>query len=194
MFSKWTFMPLDFFFVNYVLRFVPSWISTQASLWPLPNDISIISFWGFNFQIISTLLIRPRRIPLMLFPLPPSFFIIQLCPQSSHLCKWYSMTLTSSQFFLLMLCRTLPWNLPFHVTLMSLPVCFSLSTEWYLVWAVLLCRIQGNEPHAVHRLWPSGPRKSIRYLAHHAEHDCRSYLLCCFYWPCNSSYPVPGLL
>lgn len=96
-------------------------------------------------------------------------------------------------FSFLFSATTLLWNLSLHVTLMSLPVCFFLSTEWYLVWALLLRCIQGNEPHAVHRLWPSGPRESIRYLAHHAEHDCRSYLLCCFYWSRDGSYPVPGL-
>lgn len=79
----------------------------------------------------------------------------------------------------------------FNYLLISLSL---LSTEWYLVRAVLLCRIQGNEPHAVHWLWPAGPGESFRHLAHHAEYDCRRDLLRCFYWPRNSAYPVPGLL
>lgn len=84
----------------------------------------------------------------------------------------------------------------FYSTLLSLPVFFfhSLSAEWYLVWAVLLRCVQGHEPHAVHRLRQTGPGESLRYLAHHAEYDCGSYLLCCFHWPRNRTHPVAGLL
>lgn len=178
-----------FFFVNYDLRFVSLWSPTPVALWLLPNDISIISLLGINFQILPTLLIRPHRIPLMLFPLPPPFLIIApRVPFCENDIPWHLQS-----FSFLFSATTLLWNLPLHVTLMSLPVCFFLSAEWYLVWALLLRCIQGNEPHAVHRLWPSGPRESIRYLAHHAEHDCRSYLLCCFYWSRDGAYPVPGL-
>lgn len=136
----------------------------------------------------------------MSFPPPPSFFLMRLRPWSSHLCKCYSTTPLSpifsssprlSVFHKLVLCNIDVFTCLF-ISLCSLSL--SLSTEWYLVWAVLLRRVQGHEPHAVHRLWPAGPGESIRYLAHHAEYDCRSYLLCCFHWPCNSSYSVPGLL
>lgn len=145
-------------------------------------------------------MIRPRRIPQMSFPLPPSFIVMQLCPSSSHLYKCYSMTLLSPKLFRWppTLCHRFPSK---HVVLCNNDVfnClfispFSLFAEWYLVRALLLCCVQGNEPHAVHRLWPAGPGESIRYLAHHAEYDCRSHLLCCFYWPCNSSYPILGLV
>lgn len=85
-------------------------------------------------------------------------------------------------------CHRSPSNLP------SLTTCFCLPAERHLVRAVLLRRIQSDEPHVVHRLWSTGPGKPIRHLAHHAEHDRRSYLLCRFYWPRNSSDPVLGLL
>lgn len=136
----------------------------------------------------------------MSFPLPPSSPLMQLCPLSSHLYKCFSVTPLSPKLFFWFptLCHHSPSKHVFYITLMSLTCFFispfSLSAERYLVRALLLCCIQSNEPHAVHRLWPAGPRKSIRYLAHHAEYDCRSYLLCCFYWPCNSPHPVPGLL
>lgn len=73
-------------------------------------------------------------------------------------------------------------------------MCFCPPAERHLVRAVLLRRIQSDEPHVVHRLWSAGPGEPIRHLAHHAEHDRRSYLLCRFYWPRNSSDPVLGLL
>lgn len=91
----------------------------------------------------------------------------------------------------------LPWckNMPFLCLVAVFNCSFSsLPTERYLVWTVLLCRFQGNEPHAVHWLRPTGTRESVRYLADYAEYDCRSYLLCCFHWPRNSSDSVPGLL
>lgn len=135
----------------------------------------------------------------MSLPLPPSIPPVQLCPRSSHLYKCCPVTPRSPKLWLA--ATTLPQNTPFCVTLMSLTICLSplslslcLSTERYLVWAVLLCCIQGNEPHALHRLRPAGPGESFRHLAHHAEHDCRSDLLRCFHRPRNGSYPVLGLL
>lgn len=132
----------------------------------------------------------------MSFSKPPSFFLVQLSPRSSHLFKCYCMTLQSLRFPL-----SPPLSLPQNMTFswstdvfICFFISFSPSTEWYLVRAVLLCCIQSNEPHAVHRLWSTGPGESIRYLAHHAQYDCGGYLLRGFYWPCNSSYPILGLL
>ena len=130
-------------------------------------------------------------------------FSVQLFPLSSHLCKCYSVTLPPPEPFFCFpcLCHHSPSKHVFlyvrpwcHLNCLFMPPFLNLSTERYVVRALLLCCVQGNEPHAVHRLRSAGPGESIRYLAHHAKYDCRSYLLCCFYWPCNGSHPIPGLL
>lgn len=67
-----------FYLGGYKLQFAPSWIPTHAASWPLFNNLSL---W-FPFE--EKVLIRPRRIPLVLFPLPSSVFIMQLRPRRSH--------------------------------------------------------------------------------------------------------------
>lgn len=68
----------------------------------------------------------------MSFLLPPSFFLMLLCPWGFRFNKSYSTTLLSCFFLAAYSATALPQNKPFYVTLMSLIVClstFSLSPQ-----------------------------------------------------------------
>nr|XP_012297413.1 uncharacterized protein LOC105709851 [Aotus nancymaae] len=60
--------------------------------------------------------------------------------------------------------------------------------------AVLLCALQGHEPHAPHLLRVAGAGGHVRCLLHHAQHDRGCHLLCHVHRPCHCPHPVPGLL
>lgn len=70
----------------------------------------------------------------------------------------------------------------------------SLSTERYVERALLLRRLQGDEPHAVYRLRSPGPRESVGYLADDAQHDRRGNVLRRVHRSRHRAHPVAGLV
>lgn len=125
--------------------FVPSWRDT-------PNDLSFF----LSEEIISepSLLywLGLTGFPQCCYLFPPFLFLMQICPQCSHVCD-FPWPPISPRTLLATLCHHSPSDPAFLCNINVFSCLFFLSTERYLVWVVLLCCIQSNEPHALHRLW-----------------------------------------